>query len=93
MGKYWSKDEEECFRAWDDSIQWANRMREVFPPVLMTHKMGASCVGWGESCRECGTPIKVRPRNRHLTEEFIECPISDKPGHGVWASGINITLN
>lgn len=84
----------EAFKDWLDNIEAATKLRQQFPPTILTHMGGNCCRGYVDVCRDCGTKLTVEfgDYSKPLDEKFVHCVI-DEDGHGVWASAINMILN
>ena len=91
----YSKEAQATYLMWEVDIKAAEKMRVDFPPQLLPHEGNKLCKGYNDHCKACGTKIYAEfgDYGRPLMEQFVPCSISDGPGHGIWASGINIITN
>jgi hypothetical protein len=92
---FYDKDSLASYLMWENQINDSKQLRRRFPPVILTHKGGMHCKGYYDYCDACGTKVFAGfgDFSQPIAERFIPCPISNAPGHGVWASAINFMCN
>lgn len=96
MGSIYDDNDVNNFLDWENSIKAAQKLRSMYPNVLLTTRMNYSEHGYTCRCPQCKSLIRAEfgDFSQPLAEKFVKCPNHpDEQGHGVWASAVNIVLN
>lgn len=93
--EYYGPDAKRNLMDWEENIIAARKLREEFPPQILSYTAEAVHNGFFDYCSSCGFKIYVPfgDYSKPLEEKYVPCPNSNKAGHGVWASAINMVLN